>query len=311
MLFLLAACVVATKATLYGYSPTSGVMQIDPSTGDASSSCSLPSSLPSLNGIASSGAGELYFYYVAADKVNLVTVNPTTCGSPSSSVISNATGLSDCRDIKYNQKTGELFMLFPNPNCMHGSLDHVNPSTGSVEKHLNNILDTVGMSAYSAIAPISNQYYYIDLPLPSSSGVLQYILIAIDLSTGNLVSTNLLNNTIGLGDAWDTNYTMSAWEANGVATMVGAASPSTGTSKSCVPSCFYSVTSSGQVTNINGPIQMEVVPISAIDHNTQLFYQVFTSGGQYYLTTYNAATSTIVSTTSCSVCGKITSLVVF
>jgi hypothetical protein len=35
-------------------------------------------------------------------------------------------------DIKYDNINDKLYMVFPNPFCMHGSLDQINANTGAV-----------------------------------------------------------------------------------------------------------------------------------------------------------------------------------
>ena len=35
-------------------------------------------------------------------------------------------------DIKYDNVNDKLYMVFPNPFCMHGSLDQINADTGAV-----------------------------------------------------------------------------------------------------------------------------------------------------------------------------------
>lgn len=99
--------------------------------------------------------GNLFFYTIdTAGTISIVEINVATCKSNVTAVTGLATGQNDVRgifkyflkkmylsiinfikfiiDIKYDSANDMLYMVFPNPMCMHGSLNQVNARTGAV-----------------------------------------------------------------------------------------------------------------------------------------------------------------------------------
>lgn len=199
-------------------------------------------------------------------------------------------------------------MVFPNPFCMHGSLDSVNVKTAAVISQLTNVIDPVGLSQTAGLEGKSGAYYYVGIPLDAAT--VAYQLNKVELSTGNISSINLANNNIDVGDMWGSNYTLNVVSTSAGDIIVGAVTPSTTTVKECSPSGFYAIDSSnGNVTCAYGPIQYEVYPLAELDATTLLYYQLFNDANDnFYLYTYDPVAKKVVYSTPCEICSKVSVL---
>jgi hypothetical protein len=307
-----------TYATLYGYidSPSSRhLIVIDPKTSSSKIICDL-SSLPSLSGGSSSANvkdGILHFF-IDSDQdndanVSLVKVNPYTCAVSNQLVQGLNEGQDEVRDIKYDNINGKLYMVLPDPNCMQGSLDDIDAVTATVLSRKTTLVDPVGLSQTASISGKENKYYYVGLPFPPVNP--QYLLNVIELPTGDSSSVTLVNNNLGLGNMWDTNFTLNVYDtpSSGVA-IIGAISPDSSDSKACYPSGFYSLnTVNGTVACTYGPINYDVFPVAEIDTKSNMYYQIFTDRARdFYLFAFDYVKQKVVYQSKCEVCKDLTVL---
>jgi len=304
-------------STLYGYYYTnstgaSGLVTIDPQTGASSDVCDL-SSLPELLGASGSSytaANTLLFYTInSKGNISIVEVDPSTCKTTTTMVTGLNNGQNDVRDIKYDSVNNMVYMVFPNPFCLHGSLDKINLKTGAVMAHLANVADPVGLSQTASIDGKIGAYYFVTIPIGVDT--IDYQLNKVDLTTGNSTTITLANNDLDIGDMWSSNYTLNTIDTSSGVVVFGAVSPSTATVKQCSPSGFYTIDSTtGNVTCTFGPIPYEVYPLAELDPSTLYYYQLFTDSTftTFYLTTYDAQTQKVVSTTPCKMCSQISVL---
>jgi len=321
------ALVVPNEGALYGYyngTTTRGLLVIDPKTGASKTACDL-SSLPPLSGGSSSSASmssTLFFYTIDnAGNVSLVEVNPSTCKSTTLPVTGLSNGQNEVRDIKYNSVTGKLYMVFPNPFCLHGSLNQIDAKTGKVVAHLADVMDPEGLSQTAGVAGKGNSYLFVGVPIGLEDS-LSYMLNKVDLVTGNASLVTLADNDLDLGDMWGSNYTLnvldgstsasaSASSSAAAAAVFGAVSPSKTTEKKCTPSGFYTINSAnGNVACVAGPVQYNVYPLAELASTSPYYYyQLFTdSNYNFYLTTYDPVGQIILSTVSCPGCAQISAL---
>jgi hypothetical protein len=308
---------VVAGSTIYGYytlGSTSSLVSINPETGASTTVCDL-SSLPPLQGASSSykytqtGDSTLFFYSIASSgAISLVTVDPTTCKSNSTVISGLNSGQNLVRDIKYDNINEKLYMVFPNPFCMHGSLNQINPETAAVITHLTNVGDPQGLSQTAAVSGKSGSYYFVGIPIGEPE-VLTYQLNKVQLSTGNTSAINLANNDLDIGDMWGSNYTLNVAMTSAGETIVGAVTSST-TVQECDPSGFYSINpSTGNVTCTHGPIEYSVAPLADLDFTTSLYYQLFYDAhGAYYLYTFDASKNQLVASAQCDVCAHLSVL---
>lgn len=305
-------------AALYGYwaDPvwmTKQIVLIDTKTGTFEAVCDM-SFLPVLAGGSSSANlknGRIHLYGIDDDTgdVTLVSINPSTCDFDVNPVSGLNTGQDEVRDIKYDNLHQKLYMVLPDPNCMHGSLDEIDELSASVVTTVTQLVDPEGLSQTAALSSRDGKYYYIGLPFPPVD--VNYRLNTINLASGDSDSQMLVHNDLGLGDMWGTNYTLSVWDAptsTGAGSYVfGAVSPSNSSAKNCYPSGFYTVdTKTGTVSCVSGPYPVRVVPIAEFDTNTNLYYQIFADkSNTYYLYTYDVVKQSVVAKVQCDVCGKV------
>jgi len=312
------------QGTLYGYyAPQNGkpqIVAVDPSSGNYKPlSCDL-SNLPTpLSGASSNtdlASGLLQFYYLLeTGDILLVKLNPSNCKITSSKITGLNGGQDDVRDMKYGGVAGSLYMVFPDPNCLHGSLDAIDANAASVQKTLQNVVDPDGFSQITAVSSSLKKYYYVGLPFPPIS--LNYLLNIVDLTTGDAANVTLANNTLGLGDMFGTNFTMSSYDTPSGISIFGAISPAASTldkfaaTPSCSPSGFYTVdATSGVVKCVGGPLNLVVYPLSDLDRSTNTFYQIFTDSAykKFYLVSFDAKNFKILSQVNCEVCAQLTTL---
>lgn len=95
------------------------------------------------------------------------------------------------------------------PNCIHSSLDSVNPTTGAASSAIANVIAGNGLQSASGFDPAHNLYYYVSFVFPAAkptacnaplTGDLSFVLNVITLATGNVVAIPLTNNSIGVGE---------------------------------------------------------------------------------------------------------------
>jgi len=296
---------------LYGYTATKKLVLIDPRTASSKVVCDL-SPLPILSGGSSSAnnnAGILHFYvdYNQVDdgNVSIVKVNHKTCAVTSKILQGLNEGQDEVRDIKYNNANGKMYMVLPDPNCMQGSLDDVEPISATVLSRLTTLVDPVGLSQTAALSVKENNYYYVGLPFPPINP--EYLLNVIALPSGDSSSITLVNNNLGLGNMWDTNFTLNSYDTPKGAVLVGAISPDSSDSKGCYPSGFYSIdTVNGTVSCTYGPISYSVYPVADIDAKNHLLYQIFSDKARnFYLFTYDYVSKRVVNKVKCDVCKDI------
>jgi hypothetical protein len=312
------AVVYVQGSTLYGYysdSSTSSLVVIDPLTGNYKVICDL-STLPALLGASSSykyaqttgSSTALFFYSISTSgDISLVTIDPQTCKYNTTLITGLNSGQNDVRDIKYDNVNDKLYMVFPNPFCLHGSLDQINPETGAVISHLTNVADPEGLGQTAAVSGKSGNYYFIGVPVGDA---ITYQLNKVQLSTGNISAVNLANNNIDVGDMWGSNYTLNVVITSDGETIVGAITPSSTTVEECNPSGFYTINpSNGNVTCIHGPITYSVAPLADLDPSTQYYYQLFhDSHNTYYLYTFDTLKNVLVASYECDICAKLSVL---
>jgi len=315
----------AVQGTLYGYKTDSDgtngqLVAIDPSTGNYKPlPCDLSKLPQPLSGAPANtdlASGLLQFFYVDdTSQIFIIQMDPTNCKSTNTKITGLNNGQDAVRDMKYGGTAGSLYMVFPDPNCMHGSLDIINGANAKVQKTITTVVDPDGFSHITALSAKQSKYYYVGLPFPPVS--LNYLLNIVDLSSGDFANITLQNNSLGLGDMWDTNYTMSAYDsANGVV-LFGAVTPpsnlnaKTTANPTCSPSGFFTVDAkNGNVRCANGPLNLNVYPLAEFDGSTNFYYQIFTDSkfSQFYLVTYDVVNNKIVSQVNCDVCAQLVTL---
>jgi len=311
-----------SHGALYGYyvSGNKGVItMIDPQTGNNKAlPCDLSKLPQPLSGASMSSdkaTNQLQFYFIdAKGEISIIHVNPSTCQSDVKQIKGLNSGQNDVRDMKYGGVAGSLYMVFPDPNCMHGSLDIINSPTATVGKTITTVVDPVGFSQTTGISNKLKKYYFIGLPFPPVS--LTYLLNIADLSTGASSNVTLVNNNLGLGDMWDTNFTLNAYDTapGGSPILIGGVTPPAAAegakATGCSPSGFYTVdTVTGAVQCVYGPINMNVYPMADIDASQMMYYQIFTdSSNKFYLATYDIINQKVVSQVPCDICSQLATL---
>jgi len=315
----IALLVHVSHAALYGYINSDIISQlvlIDPKTANAKLVCDL-SLLPTLSGGSSStnvkdGVINFYLDYNENDdgSVTLVKVSPKSCSVHMQNIQGLNEGQDEVRDIKYDNINGKLYMVLPDPNCMQGSLDNVEPNSATVLSRLTTLVDPVGLSQTASLSGKENKYYYVGLPFPPVNP--EYLLNVIALPTGDSSAISLINNNLGLGNMWDTNFTLNVYDSPRGAVIVGAVSPDQSDSKGCYPSGFYSIdTSNGTVQCSYGPINYDVFPVAEIDATNGLFYQIFTDKARnFYLFTFDYVNKRVLYQAKCDVCKYLSVLAV-
>jgi len=305
---------VAANCTLYGYYSTnesSALVSIDPQSGASESVCDL-SSLARLGSAPSSAytTGGLLLFYTITDNgknISLVQLDPTTCNTKTMAITGLMKGQNDVRDIKYDSLNEVLYMVFPDPDCLHGSLDSINVQTGAVINHIADVVDPPGFGQMSALDPVNNEFYYVGIPFEET---IQYQLFTVFLKSGNISTLTMPSNPLDIGNNWAANYTLSVVDTGSGPTVFGAVSPSNSSLKECYPSGFYTLNPSTGVSSCaSDPIQYEVYPLAEFDSSTLYYYQLFTdSEDNFYLVTYDTQSQTILSTTPCKMCSMISAL---
>jgi len=300
------------RSKLYGYysdesTGNSALLVIDPQTGTVSKVCDL-SLLPPLSGGSGSTqmkTGQLNFFYTDEHNGNVVLVklDVASCSVVLQTVQGLVPGQHEVRDIKYGGADNKLYMVLPDPGCLHGSLDEISPG-GVVTSTLTTLVDPEGLSQTSAVSRKENKYYYVGLPFPPVEIV--YLLNSIELSSGDSDSFLLINNDLGLGNMWDTNFTLNVWDSSKGAVLIGAVSPSSSsnTTKGCYPSGFYAVdTTNGTVTCVHGPVNYVVAPIAELNVADNVYYQLFTDKQwKYRLVSYDVAKQRVIADVPCDIC---------
>lgn len=314
LLLVFTIFIYGAQATLYGYyssGQSSTLVSIDPSTAATTTVCDL-SALPMLLGGSTasiSATGQIMFYNISTEgNITLYSVSVPSCKVTSTPVTGLNPGQNDVRDIKYNALNGQLYMVFPNPFCMHGSLDALDPNTGAVVTHLNNVVDPQGLAQTAGLSGVSGNYYFVGVPLGADT--LDYQLNKVALTTGNITAINLANNNIDVGDMWGSNYTLNVATTKAGDVIVGAVSPSSTTVEECDPSGFYQIDpSNGNVTCVNGPINYAVYPLAELDESTLYYYQIFNDESyNFYLYTFDIQNKKVVYSTPCKICSKLSIL---
>jgi len=239
------------------------------------STCDL-SKLPALSGgsMASDRAnGLLYYFANVNEKSSLVKFNPVTCATTVLAITGLGVGQSTITDIKF--VGNQLYMVFPDDNCLRGSFYHIDTNTGKVLKFITTVVDPVGFDQVTGLSAKDNKYYFAGAPFPPISP--DYILNIVDVQTGDAANLTLVNNNLKLGDSWDTNYTMNAYDSSSGTMLVGAVSPPSDGDVKCMPAGFYTVdTKTAKVTCTYGPLKLKVFPLADFDPVTSIYYQVFT-----------------------------------
>ena len=118
---------------------------------------------------------------------------------------------------------------FSDPNCIHSSLDAVNPVSGSAYANIADVIAGSGLQQSAGFDPKRNLYYYVSFVFPAAkptacnaplTGDLSFVLNVITLDTGSVAAVPLVNNSIGVGEITTTlGYLQSA------SMLVGAGSP--------------------------------------------------------------------------------------
>eukprot|EP01112_Ceratiomyxa_fruticulosa_P013794 TRINITY_DN3899_c0_g1_i1.p1 TRINITY_DN3899_c0_g1~~TRINITY_DN3899_c0_g1_i1.p1 ORF type:complete len:368 (-),score=66.66 TRINITY_DN3899_c0_g1_i1:32-1135(-) len=243
----------------------------------------------------------------------LVSLNVSTCKITPITIDGLGNGQTTVADMKFNEVSEALYMVFPNPNCIHGSLDSVNQKNGHIITHLADITDSNGLNYRSAISSQTGNYYSLEFEIMQELG---YGLSAVDLTTMNQTLISLVNNTIGLGEG---DYTLDVWDLTTNPKIIGFASASgndndygnfkKGQPSGCTPSGFYNVDiASGNVVCVGGSVNGQVVPLADFDRVNQLYYQVIDSGRSHYLITYDVSSNTILYNVECKVCKSLRTL---
>jgi len=309
-------------STLYGYYNTpssSGLVSIDPTTGASKTVCDL-SHLPQLLGASGSsypGANTLFFYTIDdGGNISLVELDPLSCKSTTIPITGLSSGQNDVRDIKFDRINNKLYMVFPNPNCLHGSLEQVDIKTGAAGIDIANVIDPVGLAQTAGLlgqqkgGKFNSSYFYIAIPFGAED--VTYQLNEISLIDGNITSVNMANNALDIGDMWSTNFTLNVVDgsSSGIVVIGAISPPSTTTVKQCLPSGFFTINpKTGDSACAYGPIPYDVYPLAEYDPTTLYFYQLFTDQNYaFYLSTYNTQTSRVLYTVSCKACSQISVL---
>lgn len=118
---------------------------------------------------------------------------------------------------------------FSDPNCIHSSLDAVNPVTGSAYENIADVIAGSGLQQASGIDTKNSIYYYVSFVFPMTkklacneplTGDLSFVLNVVALGTGTVQALPLTNNSIGVGEI---TVTLGYLQSNGI--LVGAGSP--------------------------------------------------------------------------------------
>eukprot|EP01087_Luapelamoeba_hula_P020602 TRINITY_DN7058_c0_g1_i1.p1 TRINITY_DN7058_c0_g1~~TRINITY_DN7058_c0_g1_i1.p1 ORF type:complete len:351 (+),score=64.05 TRINITY_DN7058_c0_g1_i1:105-1157(+) len=264
---------------LYGYrydntTHSNQIFSIQPSTGMAKQVCQIASPYYGLSGSSQSvvaATGELLFAGVKDGKqAVLVFIHPPSCHLRVVAV-QKQTNLADF--TKYDNKRSKLYMAYHNEDCMHASLDHIDPANGTVIRSLADVIDTPPANDQFAIDEVNNKlrYWY----LTWTEG---YALTAIDLASGSSNQVGLNFDRVGGFQQFDyaqftINYISQAKpdQLLGVSTFVNKSSP-------CYPIGYYSIstpaTGNGTMRCLASLPGSAVPPLAAVDHNKGMYYQV-------------------------------------